>query len=221
MSDPSADKATPLNQSGGININAETVNINGDVVGRDNIHAGGSSTLGASSGRSIPPLELSLRFEKIGAGGDAPLTVNASIVGQSSATDAVPFEVPLDAKVLSDLRWYLELYPQWPVGPDYERALGIEAKLIEWGKALFDAAFSTPKLTTVYTQFRLKDGGKSITIDATDPRVLQLPWELLADEGGYVFTQRPPINVRRKLRLRRWPLRCPCASSCSSAAPMT
>ena len=202
MSDPSADKATPSNQSGGININAETVNIAGDVVGRDNIHAGGG---GSGPGESTPPLELSLRFEKIGAGGDAPLTVNAGIVGQSSATDAVPFEVPLDAKVLSDLRWYLELYPQWPVGPDYERALGIEAKLIEWGKALFDAAFSTPKLMRVYEQFRLKDGGKSITIDATDPRVLQLPWELLADEGGYVFTQLPPINVRRKLRVARAP----------------
>ncbi len=61
------------------------------------------------------------------------------------------------------------------------------------------------KLAIVYTQFRLKDGGKSITIDATDPRVLQLPWELLADEGGYVFTQRPPINVRRKLRVAREP----------------
>ncbi len=197
-------KPHPLNQSGGINVNADTVNIYGDVTGRDKTVAGGSSS--GSSG-STPPLELSLRFEKVGDGDNAPLTVNASIIGQSSATEAVKFKVPLDAKVLTDLRWYLELYPQWPVGPDYDRALGIEAKLQTWGKQLFEAAFSTPKLMRVYEQFRLKDGGKSITIDATDPYVLQLPWELLADEGGYVFTQRPPINVRRKLRVAREPKR--------------
>src|SRR3972149_2885554 len=154
---------------------------------------------------SSSPTELALHFSRSGDTPDASLRVSASIVGGDPATETVPFTLPLNANILTDLRWYLELYPQWPVGPDYDRALGIEANLQTWGKQLFEAAFSTPKLMRVYEQFRLKDGGKSITIDATDPRVLQLPWELLADEGGYVFTQRPPINVRRKLRVAREP----------------
>ena len=87
------------------------------------------------------------------------------------------------------------------MGPDYDRALGIEAKLRTWGKALFDAAFADREMLRVYDEFRReKNVTHLITIDATDPRVLQLPWELLADEGGYLFTQRPPISVRRRLK---------------------
>jgi hypothetical protein len=37
-----------------------------------------------------------------------------------------------------------------------------------------------------------------ITIDATDPRVLHLPWELLADTGGHIFAR--GISVRRRLQ---------------------
>ncbi|MBE9508204.1 MAG: CHAT domain-containing protein, partial [Chloroflexi bacterium] len=40
--------------------------------------------------------------------------------------------------------------------------------------------------------------GKLLTIDAVDPRVLRLPWELLADEGGHLFSQ--DIGVRRRLK---------------------
>ena len=152
---------------------------------------------------SAPPLELTIRFERMGDTEDAPLAVNVSIINHTAASDSVPFTIPLNQNVLADLRWYLEVYPQWPVGPDYDRALKIEADLQKWGKTLFEAAFSTPKLMRVFEQFRLRDGGKSITIDSTDSRVLQLPWELLADEGGYLFTQRPPISLRRKLRVSR------------------
>ena len=37
-----------------------------------------------------------------------------------------------------------------------------------------------------------------LTIDALDPRVLRLPWELLADQGGHLFTH--GISVRRRLQ---------------------
>jgi hypothetical protein len=39
---------------------------------------------------------------------------------------------------------------------------------------------------------------KLITIDAIEPRVLRLPWELLADEGGHLFSA--GIGVRRRLK---------------------
>ena len=34
-------------------------------------------------------------------------------------------------------------------------------------------------------------------LHAIDPRVLRLPWELIADEGGHIFTNR--ISVRRRM----------------------
>jgi len=148
------------------------------------------------------PLELSIRFRSpTSQADDAPLTVSVHVPGLGLASDPFDFAIPLDDKVLDELRWYLELYPQWPVGPDYERALGIEAKLREWGKRLFDAAFAHREALRVYDEFRRAEAsGHLVTLDATDARVLRLPWELLADEGGYLFTQKPPVGVRRRVQ---------------------
>lgn len=135
-------------------------------------------------------LEFAIRIKKATDAEDAPLRVSAEV--KQLGLDAGPFDfaVPLDDKVLDELHWYLELYPHWPVGPDYDRALGIEAKLREWGKRLFDAVFNHREMMRVYEQFRLKaESGGLITLDSTDARILRLPWELLADEGGYLYTQ--------------------------------
>lgn len=48
-----------------------------------------------------------------------------------------PFTSPLDDKVRSELRWYLENYPRWPAGPSVDRAARIEARMEGWGRALF------------------------------------------------------------------------------------
>jgi hypothetical protein len=50
----------------------------------------------------------------------------------------------------------------------------------------------------IWQQFVDAAGEKLLTIDAADPRVLRLPWELLADEGGHLFSQ--GVSVRRRLR---------------------
>jgi hypothetical protein len=42
------------------------------------------------------------------------------------------------------------------------------------------------------------DDDKVITLDATDPRVLRLPWELLADEGGHLFAK--GVGLRRRMQ---------------------
>jgi tetratricopeptide (TPR) repeat protein len=153
---------------------------------------------------SAPPLELTIRFEKMGDAEDAPLRVSASVPNTNISFGPVDFPVPLDEKTMLALRWYLEEYWKWPVGPDYQRALEIEASLLKWGKTLFEAVFTHAKMMRVYEQFRLMEApGHLVTIDAIDPRILQLPWELLADDGGYLFTQRPPISLRRKLQTPR------------------
>ena len=54
-----------------------------------------------------------------------------------------PFTPPLDDAGLADLRWYLEQYPHWPSGSDFQRAADIEDQLEGRGHALFDAAFAS------------------------------------------------------------------------------
>ena len=117
-------------------------------------------------------------------------------------TDPTPFEPPLDDEVLADLRWYLETFSEWPTGPDYERAERIEAQMEEWGRALLESVTPDRESAQVWRQFAdaplSGNGGKLVTIDAVDPRVLRLPWELLADEGGHLFSA--GIGVRRRLK---------------------
>ncbi len=117
-------------------------------------------------------------------------------------TEPTPFEPPLDDEVLADLRWYLETFSEWPTGPDYERAERIEAQMEEWGRALLESVTPDRESAQVWRQFAdapfAENGGKLVTIDAIDPRVLRLPWELLADEGGHLFSA--GIGVRRRLK---------------------
>jgi len=45
-----------------------------------------------------------------------------------------------------------------------------------------------------------------LTIDSNEPRILRLPWELLRDEGGYLFSE--GISVQRRMRkLKKSPLK--------------
>ncbi|HLF00477.1 MAG TPA: hypothetical protein VI547_00780, partial [Anaerolineales bacterium] len=125
--------------------------------------------------------ELRLRFAKVDkdASFDAPIPVTVHFGGAD--TETFDFLNPLDEKSLRDIRWYLELYPQWPVGPDYDRAQEIEANLPKWGRALFDAVFQqSATAMRLFAQFeaqRLANTGSPIlTIDTTEPRILRLPW---------------------------------------------
>ncbi|MFQ5596374.1 MAG: hypothetical protein ACE5IY_24420, partial [bacterium] len=129
----------------------------------------------------------------------SPITVSLFRPDAGTATEPAPFQPPLDDPDLADLRWYLEIFSTWPTGPDYERAERIEAKLEDWGRALLESITSDRDAGRLWQQFAdAHNAGKLLTIDATDPRVLRLPWELLADEGGHIFAQ--GIGVRRRLQ---------------------
>ncbi len=77
-----------------------------------------------------------------------------------------PFTPPLDDAVLTDLRWYLEQYPHWPSGPDFQRAANLEGQLEDWGRVLFDAAFASRDALRLWQQFRDHDGDRLVTLDA-------------------------------------------------------
>jgi len=144
-------------------------------------------------------LQLSIRFESNEKQEDAPITVSLFRPDEGVSTASAPFTPPLDDRVLTDLRWYIEVYSSWPTGPDYVRAEEIQTNVENWGYSLLQSITQEREAVQIWQQFfDADDSGKLITIDATDPRVLRLPWELLADEGGHLFAR--GISVRRRLR---------------------
>lgn len=145
--------------------------------------------------------ELTLRFQRLPQEADFDAPVPVSVKFGENETEAFPFTNPLDDKDLGQIRWYLEKYYDWPTDIDDERARGIEGQLPQWGQALFNAVFqqsaNAMRLFDRFNESRQADA--VLTIDTTEPRILRLPWELLRDEGGYLFGKNPPISIRRKM----------------------
>jgi hypothetical protein len=142
--------------------------------------------------------EIMLRFQRIDkdAEFDAPIPVTVHF-GESE-TEAIQFVNPLTDKDLSELRWYLESYWSWPSDIDDDRAREVEGNLPKWGQALLDGIIGKSKeAARLFERFSEVDGERMLTIDTTEPRILRLPWELLRDEGGYLFSEK--ISVRRRM----------------------
>ena len=150
-------------------------------------------------------IELSIHFTSEEKDETSPISVRLFRADTGTWTTPVGFEPPLDDPELADLRWYLEVFSGWPTGPDYERAERVEARLEDWGRALLKSVTPDRESAQVWRQFvdaappaGDAGDGKLLTIDAIDPRVLRLPWELLADEGGHLFSA--GVGVRRRLK---------------------
>src|SRR5438093_11939313 len=118
-------------------------------------------------------LELSLRFTSDEKDEQSPIGVSLFRPDAGTMTTPAPFAPPLDDAALDDLRWYLEIFSTWPTGPDYERAEGIAARMEDWGHALLRSVTDNNEAARLWQQFiDTQAGGKLLTIDATDPRVL-------------------------------------------------
>ncbi|MBK8900759.1 MAG: tetratricopeptide repeat protein [Anaerolineaceae bacterium] len=145
-------------------------------------------------------IELSIRFTTTDENDEnGPIKVAFFRPDTGVSTAPQEFEPPLDDKILGDIHWYLETFSTWPTGPDYVRAGEIESQLEEWGRALRDSILTDTEAARLWQQFvDARGDDRLLTLDATDPRVLRLPWELLADDGGHLFSQE--IGIRRRLQ---------------------
>src|SRR5262249_24481827 len=98
------------------------------------------------------------------------------------------------------------------------RAKVIEASLLAWGRKLFDAVIGWPEARTAFEIFRSAskverritllvddrgpDEGRVARLEAA-AMLFALPWELLADDEGYLFQSNLKARVRRMLPSER------------------
>ncbi|MEM6682775.1 MAG: CHAT domain-containing protein, partial [Pseudomonadota bacterium] len=96
----------------------------------------------------------------------------------------VPFTSPISAEDLADYSWYLERYLVAPFAQYAERGATIEAKLRDWGQALFNAVFG-PGLSGRDAYLQAREHRAELLIYSAVPKqaadFLSLPWELLSD----------------------------------------
>jgi tetratricopeptide (TPR) repeat protein len=94
---------------------------------------------------------------------------------------AVLFDHPFDKEALADLRWYLEDYLHFPYGIEPEKATKIEQKFQVWGQQLFELVFRSNEKAREFFQEATREGLEycEIGIASDDPKILNLPWELL------------------------------------------
>ena len=98
--------------------------------------------------------EIILRFQRIDPNADFDASIPVSVHFAETDTEEFNFLNPLTDKNLSELRWYLEGYWQWPSDIDDDRAREVEGNLPKWGKALMDAVIQkSPDAMRLFGRF--------------------------------------------------------------------
>jgi tetratricopeptide (TPR) repeat protein len=146
-------------------------------------------------------LELTLSFSSI-VGVAAPVEHLVTVTLTNRSPISIPFTSPLTKDDWEDMQWYLEAYPtQYAADVDDSRADRIVAKLKVWGQGLFNAVFRDRSAARLFNEFQDENvEGRQISIAASQPEILRLPWELLCDPNGiYLVHEQPRIALRRQL----------------------
>lgn len=135
---------------------------------------------------------------------DFETPVQATVYFAGAQTEKFDFKNPIPADDLKELRWYIERSWQYRAKEEEGRIEKIETNLRRFGQELFNGVFEkSARAMGMYERLmeRRKEGKDcSVVIDTKEPRILRLPWELLADEGGYLFSKNPPVNIRRRMQ---------------------
>jgi tetratricopeptide (TPR) repeat protein len=125
-----------------------------------------------------------------------------TIAHNNQTTAELPFVDPLTKEDWEDMQWYLEVYAtQYAADVDDDRAARVAAKLQVWGQGLFRAVFEDRSAARLFNAFQDAEGeGRQISITASAPEILRLPWELLCDsKGTFLLHENPRIGLRRQL----------------------
>lgn len=136
-------------------------------------------------------LELNLEF----------LSNNQFIINFAGKhSKALDFKSPIHDEDKAEIQWYLEKYAMlYMTDVDDDRAAQVVENLEQWGRKLFHAVFQERDALRLYEQF-LQQEGHLLTISATQPAILALPWALLFDpESTFLHDHEPTISIRHRL----------------------
>jgi tetratricopeptide (TPR) repeat protein len=128
------------------------------------------------------------------AAADTGYRVHLADAGGHELGVAVPFTPFLTEDDYEDLRWYLEDYMDLPDGGAVTRAERIERSLETWGRKLYEALFTAAENRALLASPEPRE----LTIATKDSALLQLPWELMADEKGSLAQR---LSIRRQLEI--------------------
>jgi tetratricopeptide (TPR) repeat protein len=118
-------------------------------------------------------------------GGDGQATVQRWPDGEfPQEVSRAPLAWPLDANAMEDLRWYLEDYLLAPYGVWEDHGPAVQEKLAGWGDEVFGSVFGAGPARDAYQ--RARDRGLEVVFRSAEPRLLELPWELMRDGAGPV-----------------------------------
>ncbi len=111
------------------------------------------------------------------------VSVAAWLEGDEFPAAGTPVELtwPLDGDALDELRWYLEDYLVAPFGVYGERGPRVQARLAEWGTAVFGAVFGSGPARDGYVRVRSRARGTKLVFRSSSASLLGLPWELMRD----------------------------------------
>src|ERR1700739_1764791 len=125
-----------------------------------------------------------VRIEHSKNGTDSVFRVVRFPEGESSTFVTVPS--PYDVQVagnphswlMPELRWYLELFLDYPCHPETVRAGHLLDALKSWGKTTFSVLVNSNQIRD------LMSGATTVQVPSDDPNVLPWPWEALASENS-------------------------------------
>ena len=109
-----------------------------------------------------------------------PAVDNVIIKFDEEETDTLHFISPLTVTDQKDIRWYLETYAtHYTTDVDDKRANNIASKLPQWGEALFKSIFKDQVAQKLFNAFQNERAVRLLTISASHPTILSLPWAFL------------------------------------------
>jgi hypothetical protein len=120
-----------------------------------------------------------------------------------------PYEFPVKDRpsdsLMSQLRWYLDDFLQYPFTPRTEQAANVEDALSALAEQAFSALFSSGHARDWFIEPRRIHGGRQtplhLQISSDDPAILSWPWEALKDPDTGALAYQARIERRLNFNL--------------------
>jgi hypothetical protein len=101
------------------------------------------------------------------------------------------------SELMKELRWYLEVFLDYPYSPFTERAERIQASLQRWGTEAFNSLFGSRDAGRLFDAVTDQQYAElHLEISSDDPAILHWPWEALEDPEVGVLSRTCRISRR-------------------------